>query len=73
MVNDTVNEVKKYYTEPGQDVPQINVIKGKIGSGKTAFMLSVLAELEKVDLFQPYLSRHKNKLPTFAGSVNPET
>ena len=54
IINKTVEEVKQYYTESSQEYPQITVIKGKIGSGKTAFIMNVLAGLEKVTAFQPY-------------------
>ena len=76
MINKAVEEVKKYYTEQDEQEqvsPQVTVIKGKIGSGKTAFIMSVLAELEKVNAFQPYLSRHKGKMPCFASKLNAET
>ena len=50
--NETISVIQqlliKYYTESEYKRPFLQVIKGKIGSGKTAFMRHLLNELTKI-------------------------
>lgn len=49
LIDRTVGDVTGYYYSQQRHLhPYVSVIKGKIGSGKTAFMKNVLAELEQV-------------------------
>lgn len=64
-----------HYTGPqeGCRKPYLALLKGQIGSGKTALMKHLFRDLKSVNLFQPYLERNKRKLPIFSSQTNPET
>lgn len=53
--------------------PYVALVKGQIGSGKTALMKHLFRGLLGVNSFQPYLERHKKKLPIFTSWTNAET
>ena len=67
-------DIAEYYSDENeQNWPYLAVIKGEVGSGKTAFARNLIDDLHKADEFGPYLRANKNKLPIFASAVNPET
>ena len=48
-----------YTTNNSENLPLIFVIKGGVGSGKTAFVRHLFDELHEVDALQPYLQGNK--------------
>ena len=67
-------DIAEYYSEDNeQNWPYLAVIKGEVGSGKTAFARNLIDDLHGAAEFGPYLRTHKNKLPIFASAVNNET
>ena len=54
------NDIVKY-SEPqkGDLKPYVALLKGQIGSGKTAFMKHLFDEMQELPVFKPYLDRNK--------------
>ena len=55
MMDTLVNDITIYYSAEENEKPLITVIKGEIGSGKTAFVRNLIDELHQVTDFGPYL------------------
>jgi Cdc6-like AAA superfamily ATPase len=74
MMEGMVAEIVDYYSEESyENCPYLAVIKGEIGSGKTAFARQLIDELHSTNDFVPYLRHNKEKLPIFTSTVNAET
>ena len=74
MMEGMVAEIAEYYSDDSlENCPYLAVIKGEIGSGKTAFARQLIDELHSTNDFVPYLRRNKEKLPIFTSTVNAET
>ena len=68
------NDIIKYSGKQEGDLkPYVALLKGQIGSGKTAFMKHLFNDLQTVPVFKPYLDRNKDKLPVFTSQTNAET
>jgi len=52
--------------------PYLAVVKGEVGSGKTAFAKHLIDELHQVSEFEAHI-KSNNQLPIFTSVVNPET
>ena len=63
------------FSEDSSDLnqPYLAIIKGQIGSGKTALVRHLISNLHEQIKFGEYLQQNKNKLPIFTSSINPET
>lgn len=70
-----INEITDYSSpnKKGLLKPYVAVLKGQIGSGKTAFMKHLFNDMQNMPIFQPYLERNKGKLPIFTSNTNAET
>ena len=76
MLQDLRDDIVNYYTadETDQpDFPYLAIIKGEIGSGKTAFARNLIDDLHSSSEFNSYLNSNKGKLPVFASNINAET
>ena len=69
-----IADIREYYTEDiYTESPYIGVLKGEVGSGKTAFAKHLIDDLNQISEFETYLLRNNGQLPIFSSVVNPET
>ena len=72
ILENVTSEVKEYLTTSKYNSPLLQVIRGEIGSGKTAFMRQIIDEIHKFDEFKDYIRDNNGKLPILTSKLSVE-